>query len=56
MRRKRSETVSSPPIPGNPVTVEQGYGLEDDNAWSLKKMSVKDRTATWERRQQAAST
>ena len=55
MRRKRSETVSSPPTPGNPVTVEQGYGLEDDNALSLKKMSVKDRTATWERRQQVAS-
>lgn len=56
MRRKRSETVSSPPTPGNPMTVEQGYGLEDDNALSFKKMSVKDRTATWERRQQAAST
>ena len=56
MRRKRSETVSSPPSPGNPMTVEQGYGLEDDNALSFKKMSVKDRTATWERRQQAAST
>ena len=56
MRRKRSETVSSPPTPGNPMSVEQGYGLEDDNALSFKKMSVKDRTATWERRQQAAST
>ena len=50
MRRKRAETVSSPPTPGNPATVEQGYGLEDDNALSLKKVSVKDRTATWERR------
>ena len=50
MRRKRSETVSSPSTPSNPSSVEQGYGLEDDNALSLKKMSVKDRTATWERR------
>ena len=50
MRRKRSETVSSPSTPGNQTTVEQGYGLEDDNALSLKKVSVKDRTATWERR------
>ena len=51
MRRKRAETVSSPPTtPSNQTTVEQGYGLEDDNALSLKKLSVKDRTATWERR------
>ena len=50
MRRKKSETGSSPTTPGNQTTVEQGYGLDDDNALSLKKMSVKDRTATWERR------
>ena len=50
MRRKKSETVSSPPTPSNQALIEQGYGLEDDNALSLKKLSVKDRTATWERR------
>ena len=50
MRRKKSETQSSPSTPSNSLTVEQGYGLEDDNALTLKKMSVKDRTATWERR------
>ena len=50
MRRKRSETALSPSTPSNPSTAVQGYGLEDDNALSLKKLSVKDRTATWERR------
>ena len=50
MRRKKSETGSSPTTPSNQTTVEQGYGLDDDNALSLKKMSVKDRTKTWERR------
>jgi len=53
VRRRKSEAQSSPPTPSGPsqsTNVEQGYGLEDDNALSLKKMSVKDRTATWERR------
>ena len=53
VRRRKSEAQSSPPTPSGPaqsISVEQGYGLDDDNALSLKKMSVKDRTATWERR------
>ena len=53
VRRRKSEAQSSPTTPSGPsqsLSVEQGYGLEDDNALSLKKMSVKDRTATWERR------
>jgi len=51
VRRRKSEAQSSPPTPSDSAqSIEQGYGLDDDNALSLKKMSVKDRTATWERR------